>query len=298
MVTFSDVLDAQQRIRDVVRTTPLWPATASTATGPIDVLLKLEQLQISGTFKARGSFAIVLKLRETGQLSPAGVAIASGGNAGIAAALAARHVGAPVTVFVPTHSPPAKIERLKALGATVIDGGASHADTHIAVAEFITESGANLLHPYDMPGVVAGAGTLALEVHEQYPEHGPMLVAVGGGGLVAGITLVGDKQGFTTVAVEPVGAPTLHQALQAGRPVPVEINTIAADSLGATMIGDIAFEVCSAAPVESVLVTDHAISASREYLWDEYRLLVENSAERSWPPCSRGSGRRPTNDHR
>jgi len=105
-----------------------------------------------------------------------------------------------------------------------------------------------------------------------------VLPAIGGGGLVAGVALVGREQGFLTVGVEPEGAPTLHQALRAGRPVPVEVDTIAADSLGATMIGDIAFTVCSAAPVQSVLVSDDAITASREYLWGKFRLLVENSA--------------------
>lgn len=277
-VNCSDVQLAQSRIGTVIRRTPLWPTTIATPEGPLEVLLKLEQLQISGTFKARGSFALALRLRDTGAVPSAGIAIASGGNAGIAAAIAGRHIGATVTVFVPTDSPPVKIARLKALNATVIEGGATHAGTQVAVAAFADETGAALFHPYDLPDVVAGAGTIALEIGDQHPEHGAIMVAVGGGGLVAGVTAVGNERGFTTVAIEPEGAPTLHEALKAGRPVPVRIDTIAADSLGASQIGDIAFDVCSAGRVASVLVSDAAIGRAREFLWDEYRLMVENSA--------------------
>ncbi|WP_083460095.1 pyridoxal-phosphate dependent enzyme [Jiangella muralis] len=272
----ADVVAAADRIRGVVRTTPLWPAEIETPAGPVPVLLKLEQLQLSGSFKARGAFNSVLRLVELGRLPAAGLVIASGGNAGIAAALAGRHAGAPVTVFVPTDTPAVKVDRLRSLGATVRDGGPTHPDTHLAVAEFVSLTGAAAMHPYDTFDMVAGAGTLALELDGA--DHGPVVVAVGGGGLGAGIAAVGRDRDFEVIGVEPTGAPSLHEALKAGRPVPVVIDTIAVDSLGARVIGDFAFAAAAAGHVRSVLVSDEEIVAARGYIWDQFRLAVENSA--------------------
>lgn len=288
-VTFADVQRADRLIARYLRPTPVFPTTVQTVNGPRSVVFKLEQCQLSGTFKARGAFVTILELQARGALGPAGVAIASGGNAGIAAACAAKEFSVPATVFVPSNAPPAKVARLRALGAEVVDGGASHADTHVAVGEFVRRTGAALMHPYDIPSMVAGAGTLALELDRQVREHGPVLAAVGGGGLIAGICVVAAVGGWQPVAVEPKGAPTLHAALRAAARVRVDVDTIAADSLGAAQVGEIAFEICSAVQPMSVLVSDRQIDEARQVLWNDFRLLVENSAAASLAAIAAGA---------
>jgi threonine dehydratase len=160
----------------------------------------------------------------------------------------------------------------------VIDGAPNHAETQRLAADYAAVSGALLLHPYDTGDVVAGAGVVALEIEEQYPRPHTIAVAVGGGGLIGGVTVVGRERGFRVIGVEPVGAPTLNAALQHGSPVPVVVNSRAADSLGAPQLGAIAFDICAGADVASLLVTDDQLAAARGYLWDEFRLVVELAA--------------------
>ena len=278
MISYGDVCEARSRVGSFVRETPVMRATLHAPYGDVDVVLKLEQVQVSGTFKARGSFNAVLHLRDEGRLTPSGLVIASGGNAGIAASMAGRAVGAPVTVVVPEGSPAEKVARLRHLGADVVQGGPTHHDTFVWAQSFAARTGAFQLHAYDQPDIVAGAGTLALESLDQVPGLGSIVVAVGGGGLVGGVATVGTERGFRTVAVEPTGAPSLHAALAAGEPVDVRIDTIAKDSLGARRVGNLAYQVCAGADVVSVLVEDLDIVVARELLWTEYRLLVEDSA--------------------
>ena len=198
-----------------LRETPLWRVPgAALGVECQEVWLKLEQLQTSGSFKARGMLHRLLA-----QPIPAsGVIVASGGNAGIATAAAARALGVRCEVFVPTVSSPAKQARLKALGADLVVTGASYAEALEACLERQRMSGALLTHAYDQPEVVAGAGTLAREIEAQGGAPDSVLVSVGGGGLIGGIAAwYGDRS--NVVALEPELAPTLYRAREAGEPV-------------------------------------------------------------------------------
>ncbi len=273
-VTAADVEAAAARIAQDIRTTPLWRLPgAALGLGCDEVWLKLEHLQRSGSFKARGMFN---KLRSA-PVPAAGVVIASGGNAGIAAATAAQALGVRCAVFVPEISPPAKRAALAALGAEVVVGGAAYADAFAACLARQQATGALLMHAYDQPEVVAGAGTLAREVEQQAGVPDQVLVSVGGGGLVAGIAAW--WAGRTQVqALEPQGAPTLHAAWAAGAPVDVAVGGLAADALGARRIGELAWPLCRRFVTAVHLLDDAAILAAQRRLWQEFRLAVEPAA--------------------
>lgn len=272
-LTGAEVADAAVRIAGRVRRTPV--LTVDHEGTPL--ALKLEYLQYTGTFKPRGMFNRLLTAKEEGELTDAGVVAASGGNAGLATAYAAGTLGVRAEIFVPEVISAAKAERLRRLGATVVVGGAGYADALTAARRRIRETGALEVHAYDQRPVCAGQGTVGLELLEQ-AEVDTVLVAVGGGGLMAGITAaVADHA--SVVAVEPENLPTLHDALEAGGPVDIEVDTtaVAADSLGARRIGDIAYATATANGVRSVLVSDDEIIAARQRLWDECRIVVEHS---------------------
>lgn len=276
--TLTDIQAAAARIAPYIRRTPLWalPSTAfglPDGTPPFDVWLKLEQLQCSGSFKARGMFNRLLAQ----PIPAAGVIAASGGNAGIATALAARVLGVPAEIFVPSISSAAKRERLAELGATVVVGGAAYAEALAACEARQRETGALMTHAYDQPEVVAGAGTLAAEIEAQRGTPDSVLVSVGGGGLIGGIA-VGFDGRSRIVALEPVRAPTLFRAREAGRPVDVEVSGIAADALGARRIGTIAWEIATRRVDEAHLLDDAAIRDAQRWLWRELKLAVEPAA--------------------
>lgn len=287
MITRADVDQAAERIRGRIRTTPVLKLDAGHS--PADVWLKCEFLQHTGTFKARGAFNRILGCRERGELDPAvGIVVASGGNAGLANAWAAAEVGVPATVFVPLTSPAVKVEKLRAAGAAVVQEGAEYADAYkLAMAE-VGRTGAVYCHAYDQPEIAAGAGTIGLELLDQLGSVDTVLVAVGGGGLMAGIAAALEGVA-TVVAVEPENAPSLHAALAAGKPVDVEVSGIAADSLGARRIGDIGFSVAVRTGVESVLVSDTQITEARAFLWDNYRILLENGAAAAYAALHSGA---------
>ncbi|HIZ35302.1 MAG TPA: serine/threonine dehydratase [Candidatus Ruania gallistercoris] len=278
MVDFDDVRRAAERLRGRVRRTPTMRALVPTPGGEVEVVLKLEQTQLSGTFKDRGMVNALLRAKETDRLPAAGVVIASGGNAGIAVAIAGRTLGVPVTVTTARDVAAVKVQRIRSLGATVLDHFVDHPTSNTEADKLAERTGAMRLHAFDHPDVVTGAGTLLLEAQEQEPGLNAVLVSVGGGGLLAGTLLAGQPSDIRTAAVEPVGAPTLHAALAAGEPVDITADTIAKDSLGAGRIGTVPWQVCRDADLESVLVTDDAIVTAQHYLWDTYRLLVEPSA--------------------
>jgi threonine dehydratase len=206
-----------------------------------------------------------------------GVIVASGGNAGIATAAAARALGVACEVFVPEVSPEAKRARLRELGATVVVTGASYAEAFEACLARQRKTGALLTHAYDQPEVVAGAGTLAREIEAQGGLPDTVLVSVGGGGLIAGIA-AWFEQRARVVALEPEGAPTLFRAREAGHPVDVAVGGIAADSLGARRIGAIAWQVTQQYVQDALLLPDDAISAAQRWLWKEMKLAVEPAA--------------------
>jgi threonine dehydratase len=267
VVDRADVEAAAARLAGLVRRTPV----VELDVGDRAVTLKLELLQHTGSFKARGALNRLLTAASPGDR----VIAASGGNHGLAVAWAARQLGMRAEVYVPDPTPAVKVDRLREYGAHVVVGGAFYADALAASAARAAETGALVVHAYDDPEVVAGQGTVAVELTEQVPDVDVVVVAVGGGGLVGGITtwLTGSRA--RVVAVEPERIPTLHAALAAGRPVDVDVGGVAADSLGARRIGGHGFDAAVAGAVDAVLVPDDAIVAARRWLWNEARIAAE-----------------------
>jgi threonine dehydratase len=280
---------AARRIAPHVRETPLWvlPSAAlelPPGTPPFEVWLKLEHLQRSGSFKARGMFNRLL----SNPIPAAGVIAASGGNAGIATAVAAQALGVPATIYLPGVSSASKRARLAALQAQVVVAGAAYADALVACEARQRETGALMTHAYDQPEVVAGAGTLAREIERQRGVPDSVLASVGGGGLIAGIAAwFGGRS--RVVGVEPEGAPTLFRARAAGAPVDVDVAGIAADALGARRLGRIAWDIARHHVADSLLLDDAAIGEAQRWLWTELKLAVEPAA--ALPLAALRSGR-------
>ena len=278
MINRSDI-DSAFRIfdgdfRHFLRQTPLLKLSGAALGLPCaEVWMKLEHLQVGGSFKARGMLNRLL----ANPIPASGVIIASGGNAGIATAAAARALGVPCEVFVPTVSPLAKQEKLRSLGATVVVTGAAYADAFAACQLRQQETGALMTHAYDQVEVVAGAGTLAHEIEAQGGLPDSVLVSVGGGGLIGGVA-AWFEQRSRVVALEPVLAPTLFAARQAGQPVDVAVSGVAADSLGAKRIGHIGWDVTQRFVKDALLLPDEAIRQAQLWLWNEMRLAVEPAA--------------------
>ena len=279
-VSVGEVHAAAERIAGRVRRTPVIEV------GP-GHMFKLELLQHTGSFKPRGAFNRLLSAKETGELSGQGIVSASGGNAGLAAAYAARELGVPARIFVPANAPAQKAARLHKLEAEVIQVGNEYAEAYQAAVEARDASGALLLHAYDQPEVVAGQGTVGLELLEQAGRFDSVLVAVGGGGLIAGIaTAIGDNA--QVISVEPELSPALNRALEAGEPVDVSVGGVAADSLGARRLGDLGFAAAQEHGVRSLLVSDDAIVAARKELWHDYHLAVEHGAATAYAALTSG----------
>ena len=257
-----------------IRRTPVWKMPGrSLGVACAEVWLKLEHLQTGGSFKARGMLNRLL----SNPIPASGVIVASGGNAGIATAAAARELGVRCEVFLPEVASAAKRATLAALGAEVVVTGAAYFDALHACLARQQATGALLTHAYDQSEVVAGAGTLALEIEQQAGVPDAVLVSVGGGGLIAGIANWFERRS-RVVALEPVLAPTLFKAREAGRPVDVSVSGIAADSLGAKRIGELAWAATQAHVLDSLLLSDEAIRAAQLWLWKELKLAVEPAA--------------------
>ena len=265
---------ARRRIRGHVRHTPLLRLSgAALGVACAELWLKLEQLQIGGSFKARGMFNRMLAQ----PIPAAGVVIASGGNAGIAVACAAKAMGVRCEVFLPEVSSQAKRQALAALQAQVVVAGAAYADALAACLARQQQSGALLMHAYDQVEVVVGAGTLAAEIEDDAGLPERVLVSVGGGGLIAGVAAWFDSR-CRVEALEPVGSPTLHAARAAGEPVDVAVSGLAADALGARRIGSIAWPISQRHVAAAHLLPDDAIVHAQRLLWSALRLAVEPAA--------------------
>lgn len=258
-------------IRPHVRVTPivrLDRADFGLAAGPL--VLKLEHLQHAGSFKTRGAFANLL-LRK---VPAAGVVAASGGNHGAAVAYAAHRLGVPARIFVPTISSPAKIARIRSYGAELEIVGERYADALAASEAWVQRSGALAVHAFDQMETLLGQGTIGLELDEQAPELDTLLVAVGGGGLIGGIAAWFAGR-VRVVGVEPEAAPTLFDALKAGRPVDAPAGGVAADSLAPRRVGELVFPIARAHVDHVALVGDDDIRRAQQALWDVLRLVAE-----------------------
>lgn len=270
-VTPADVIAAANRIAPFVRRTPTIRVDPTEMPElPVAVDLKLELFQHTGSFKARGAFNRVL----TESVPSAGLITASGGNHGAALAWVARALGHRSQIFVPETSPSMKADRIRSYGADVVLGGARYDDAQAAANERQLVSGALMVHPYDHAATAAGAGTCAYEMEQQLDGIDTVLVATGGGGLMAG-TATWFGRRVRVVSVEPETSQCLATALRAGHRVTVPVEGMAIDSLGAKMVGEVPFACAVANGVVGITVPDSAIVAAQQALWRSLRLIVE-----------------------
>jgi threonine dehydratase len=272
LVTRDRIAEVERLIRPYIRRTPLVAVDAADFGLPSSPLyLKLEFMQHSGSFKARGAFANLL-LRN---VPSAGVVAASGGNHGVAVAYAARQLGVQAAIFVPSITSPAKVDRIRAYGAETVVGGDRYADALAASQQRIAETGALGIHAFDQIETLLGQGTVGLEIEADASDADTLLLAVGGGGLIGGVaSWLGGRTRI--VAVESDGAPTLHAAFAAGQPVDAPAGGIAADSLAPKRVGDLAFPIIQAhVEPEVVLVTDDEIRRAQVALWNVLRIVAE-----------------------
>ena len=270
MITASDIQAAYDRVNAHVRRTPVIDLEDGVFGTEAKLTLKLESLQHAGSFKPRGALNRILKAGKSVER----VVAASGGNHGIAVAHAASRLGISADIFVPSISSKVKQERIRNLGATVHVGGAVYAEAFAASERFLAEHTALSVHAYNHDDVLAGQGTVGLEWEQQSPDLDTVLVAVGGGGLIAGICAwYGER--VKVVAVEPETSCALHAARAAGEITKVAVSGVAADSLGASAIGDISFGITQSLLDDSVLVPDEAIVEAQKSLWGELQISAE-----------------------
>jgi threonine dehydratase len=263
---------AESLIRPYIRRTPIIeiePADFGLAGGH-RLTIKLELLQHSGSFKVRGAFTNLLTRPAPG----AGVVAASGGNHGAAVAFAARRLGIPAKIFVPSIASPAKLRQIREYGADLVVGGQSYAEALAASETWMIATGALPVHAFDQMETLLGQGTLGAELHQQAPDLDTVLVAVGGGGLIGGVASW-YRSTVRVVGVEPDAAPTLTDAVAAGRPVDAKVGGLAADSLAPRRVGTLMFPIAQHHVNHTLLVTDDEIRAAQEALWRVLRVVAE-----------------------
>ena len=271
-VARSDIARVHDLIGPHIRRTPVLHANgADIGLEPFPLTFKLEFMQHAGSFKARGAFANLL----TRAIPASGVVAASGGNHGVAVAYAAMQLGIAAKIFVPTVASPEKIARIRSYGADVEVTGECYADALEASERYMARSHALPIHAFDQPETLLGQGTLAREINDQAPRAATVLVAVGGGGLIGGVASWYANQTPRVIGVEPVGAPTLTDALRAGRPVDAPAGSVAADSLAPRRVGTLTFPIAQQHVDRVLLVEDADIVRAQDVLWDVFRLLVE-----------------------
>lgn len=270
-ITRERIIAVHQLIRPHIRRTPIVEsAGADFGLDSTNLLYKLELLQHSGSFKARGAFTNLL----TRTIPAAGIVAASGGNHGAAVAFASMKLGKPARIFVPTVCSPEKIERIGSYGAELVVTGQRYADALAASEAWAAASGALRIHAYDQVETLLGQGTVGLELEEQAPNLDTLLVAVGGGGLIGGVAAWYSGH-IKIIGVEPEAAPTLTLALQAGHPVDSPAGGIAADSLAPKRVGELMFPIAQTHVQSVLLVSDGAIQEAQEALWKVLRVVAE-----------------------
>ncbi len=270
MIQRSAIQNAGRRIAPHVRRTPVIALEAGAFNLDARIFLKLESLQHTGSFKPRGAFNCILSAK----VPEAGVIAASGGNHGAAVAFAAQKLGHRAEIFVPTISPANKVERLRQYGAEVRVTGRDYAEALAASRKRAAETGALAIHAYDDERVLAGQGTMGMELEEQVRGLDSVLIAVGGGGLIGGVACW-YRDRVRLVSVEPARAPSLHKALDTGHVVDVDVGGVAADSLGARRVGQLMFPIAQKFVSSALLVSDEQIVHAQTILWRSLRLIAE-----------------------
>jgi threonine dehydratase len=271
MISAQQILSTYQMIRPYVRRTPIIEVEgADFGLETARLTLKLESLQHAGSFKSRGAFTNLL----TRKIPAAGVVAASGGNHGAAVAFAAMRRRVPAKIFVPSVASSTKIRQISEYGAELSISGERYADALAASEAWVAQSGAMPIHAFDQEETLLGQATVGLELEEQASDITTLLVAVGGGGLIAGIAAWYQGR-INVVGVEPEQAPTLTRALAAGRPVDAEAGGIAADSLAPRRVGELVFPIIQRHVRSTVLVSDDAIRDAQRLLWKLLRTVAE-----------------------
>jgi threonine dehydratase len=279
MLTLQDVQAAQTRIAGYVRRTPLIQATAMKTPPPgLDSLyLKIESLQVTGSFKPRGAVNTI-KTLALADLER-GIITASGGNHGLAVAYAGWLANTPATIYLPHNTPPAKAEKLRSWGAKVVMEGAVWDEANQVALALAEETGLTYIHPFANPTVIAGQGTIALEILDDLPQVDVLLVAIGGGGLISGISLAAKarKPSLRVIGIEPTGAPTLYQSRLASQLITLPELTTAATTLAPRRSAEITFEIIEANVDHLLLVDDAAMRQAAQWLWFEFGIAAELS---------------------
>src|SRR6476620_1517413 len=270
MISRTESQDAGRRIAMHFRRTPVMALEEKAFGIDARIFLKLECLQHTGSFKPRGAFNCIL----SSTIGEDGVIAASGGNHGAAVAYAAQKLGYRAEIFVPVITPKNKVDRLKNYGAAVTIIGNSYSEALAASKERALETGAVPIHAYDDARVLAGEGTLGMELEEQVRGLDSVLIAVGGGGLIGGVAAWYQDR-VRVIGVEPEQAPTLHKSLAAGQVVDVDTGGVASDSLGARRVGELMFPIAQKFVLQSLLVSDEQIIEAQRALWQHLRLIAE-----------------------
>lgn len=274
---------AHKRIQGFARKTPLIDVEPGSFGDHPALSLKLELMQHSGSFKARGALNNLLSR----DVTKTGVAAASGGNHGAAVAFAAAKLGVKATIFVPEISTAAKREKIQSYGADLVVSGAEYAEAAQDCADFIKRTGALGVHAYDSVETILGQGTLGVEWEAVSPNLDTVFVTVGGGGLISGVA-GWYRDRVKVIGVEPEGACAMSAALEKGERVDVSVKSIAADSLGARRVGALAFEVAKRHRLETIKVPDESILAAQKTLWDALRIAAEPGAAAALAPLIAG----------
>jgi threonine dehydratase len=270
MISRTEIQDAGRRIAMHVRRTPILAVEEKAFGINAKIFFKLECLQHTGSFKPRGAFNCIL----SSSVPAAGVIAASGGNHGAAVAYAAQKLGYRAEIFVPAVAPANKVERLRQYGAAINLIGNDYAEALAASKERAAQTGALGIHAYDDERVLAGQGTLGMELEEQVRGLDSVLIAVGGGGLIGGVAAWYQDR-VRIISIEPERAPSLQKALGAGHPVDVETGGVASDSLGARRVGELMFPIAQKFVSQSLLVSDEQILEAQRALWQQLRLIAE-----------------------
>jgi threonine dehydratase len=274
-----EVRAAAERIRGYVRRTPLLPAAPARglAERGHGLLLKLESLQVTGSFKPRGAINAVLSLPP--ENVQRGIVTASGGNHGIAVAYAGYATGAPATIFLPRSVARDKLPSIEGWGARTVITGEAWDDSHRVALQCAKAEGLTYIHPFAESQVIAGQGTIALEILDEAPDLDTLVVAVGGGGLISGIAVAAKalKPDIRIIGVEPVGAPTLHASIAAGRLVELASLETAAVTLAPRRSESLNLAIITETVERIVLVNDDEMAEAARWLWRETGVAAELS---------------------
>ncbi len=274
-LSLSTIEQARERITPYVRHTPLLPPPSTQGDLPPQLILKLENLQVSGSFKARGVFNTLLQLSDEQRIH--GVVAASGGNHGVALAYGAHRLGIPATIYLPTTASADRVARIARWNAEVVQHGTAWDDAHARAVEDAEAAGKVYVHPFDAERTLEGQGTLGLELLDDVPEMDCVLIAIGGGGLIAGMAaaIKQRRPHVRIIGVEPTGAASMLHSVRLGYldPLP-EVRTIA-DTLAPRAVSERTLALAQRYMDEIVLVEDSAMVAAMRWLWTECNQLVE-----------------------